>query len=263
MGLLRGVTMSGPTRRALDGEISAQAARSWWDANAAEYLAEHGRFLAAGLIWGPEGISERELALLAPYNGIRALEVGAGAGQGTAYLAAQGATTIALDISGRMLAHAKHDLLVQGDARRLPFQDESFELVFSAYGALPFLPDAQQVLIEWRRVVTEGGRIAFSVTHPIRWAFPDSPGEDGLTATGSYFDRRPYVEKNASGEVTYSEHHRTIGDWIDAINQAGLRLVRLIEPEWKSSNSETWGGWSPLRGAHIPGTAIFLCQRLD
>jgi len=235
----------------------------WWDSNADAYVAEHGQFLAAALIWGPEGASEQELALLSPYKGVTALEIGAGAAQGAAYLATQGASAIALDISGRMLAHAKHDLLVQGDARRLPFQDESFDLAFSAYGALPFLPEANRVLAEWRRVVKQGGRIAFSVTHPIRWAFPDSPNEDGLTATGSYFDRRPYLEEGDSGEVTYTEHHRTIGDWVEAINQANLRLVRLVEPEWKSSNNQTWGGWSPLRGAHIPGTAIFLCQRLD
>ena len=253
--------MAGLARRDVDGDISARAARAWWDAHARQYLHEHGTFLDAGLIWGPEGANELELALLAPYEGSVGLEIGSGAAQGAAYLATLGARVIAADISFEMLKGAEHDLLVQTDGRLLPFPDEIFDFAFSAYGALPFLPDSGRVLAEWRRVIKPGGRLVFSVTHPIRWAFPDSPNSDGLTASGSYFDRRPYVEENDLGEVTYTEHHRTIGDWIDAINVAELQLIRLIEPEWKSSNAQIWGGWSPLRGAHLPGTAIFACQR--
>jgi SAM-dependent methyltransferase len=251
----------GPDRRSVDSDVAAHAAMTWWDANAAAYLAEHGEFLAAELIWGPEGVSERDLALLAPYEGAIALEIGSGAAQGAQYLAAQGAHVVAVDISFEMLSGAPHDRLVQADARSLPFRDDSFDFAFSAYGALPFLPNAGTVLAEWARVIKPGGRLVFSVTHPIRWAFPDSANEEGLVATGSYFDRRAYVEVDERGTVTYSEHHRTLGDWIDAIAVAGLQLIRLIEPEWKTTNTQTWGGWSPLRGGHLPGTAIFACIR--
>ena len=252
---------TGPDRREVSGGVSASAARAWWDANAQDYLADHGAFLGAGLVWGPEGVTEADLALLAPYQGAMGLEIGSGAAQGAQYLTTLGAQIIAVDISYQMLALANHDLLVQADAQALPFADETFDFAFSAYGALPFLPNAGHVLAQWRRVIKPGGRLVFSVTHPIRWAFPDSPNQDGLTATGSYFDRRPYVEVDDAGNITYSEHHRTLGDWIDAIHVADLELVRLIEPEWKSANDQTWGGWSPLRGSHLPGTAIFSCRR--
>ena len=36
------------------------------------------------------------------------------------------------------------------------------------------------------------------------------------------------------------------------------RLVDLVEPEWPAGLAEVWGGWSPLRGRVIPGTAIFV-----
>lgn len=251
----------GPDRRSVDGDISAAAAQTWWDAHASEYLLEHGNFLAGDLIWGPEAAAERDLGLLAPYDGAVGLEIGSGAGQGAAYLANFGAKIIAVDISFKMLATGLHNLLVQADARFLPFPNATFDFAFSAYGALPFLPNAGQVLAEWTRVIKPGGRLVFSVTHPIRWAFPDSPNEDGLKATGSYFDRRAYVETDERGVVTYTEHHRTMGDWIDAIAVANLQLERLIEPEWKPANTEVWGGWSPLRGRHLPGTAIFVCLR--
>ena len=46
-----------------------------------------------------------------------------------------------------------------------------------------------------------------------------------------------------------------------ALNDAGLVLVDLVEPEWPARNDQVWGGWSPTRGALFPGTAIFVTVR--
>src|SRR4051794_38820361 len=70
------------TRRPVGQPESARAQRSWWDAEAAGYLAEHGAFLGtAGFVWGPEGLTEDDAHLLGEVAGRRVLEVGAGAGQ--------------------------------------------------------------------------------------------------------------------------------------------------------------------------------------
>jgi hypothetical protein len=114
---------------------------------------------------------------------------------------------------------------------------------------------------EVHRILRPGGRWVFSVTHPVRWAFPDEPGTQGLTAVSSYFDRTPYVEEDRAGCAVYVEHHRTLGDRVREIAAAGFRLVNLVEPEWPRWNDQEWGGWSPLRGALLPGTAIFVCDR--
>jgi SAM-dependent methyltransferase len=148
--------------------------------------------------------------------------------------------------------------LVQADATRLPFADGSFDIACSAFGAVPFVADSAAVMREAARVLRPGGRWVFSVSHPIRWAFPDDPGEAGLTARDSYFDRRPYVEFDEHGTASYAEHHRTLGDRVREITAAGLTLVDLVEPEWPEGLTEEWGGWSPLRGRLIPGTAIFV-----
>ncbi len=50
------------------------------------------------------------------------------------------------------------------------------------------------------------------MTHPLRWAFPDEPGPEGLSVSSSYFDRTPYVEQDDEGRAVYVEHHRTLGD---------------------------------------------------
>ncbi|MDD1060490.1 class I SAM-dependent methyltransferase [Streptomyces cocklensis] len=261
------------TRRSAGITESSRASRGWWDRNADDYQIEHGDFLGDDrFVWGPEGLDEAEAALLGPAAGLKGrsvLEIGAGAAQCSRWLAAQGALPVALDLSRRQLQHARRIdqepgrpaplPLVQADAAFLPFADASFDLACSAYGALPFVADTGRVQREVRRVLRPGGRWVFSVTHPVRWAFPDEPGPEGLTAASSYFDRTPYVEQDDRGLAVYVEHHRTLGDRVREIAAAGLRLVDLVEPEWPRWNEQEWGGWSPLRGRLLPGTAIFVC----
>ncbi len=280
-GVFTGASEPEATRRAAAGTESSRANRGWWDRNADEYQHEHGAFLGDDrFVWGPEGLDEAAAELLGPAAGLRGksvLEIGAGAAQCARWLAAQGARPVALDLSFRQLQHALRLAdagyengpgagdaagvrLVQADAQALPFVAGSFDLACSAYGALPFVADPGRVLREVRRVLRPGGRFVFSVTHPIRWAFPDEPGPEGLSVSASYFDRTPYVEQDESGQAVYVEHHRTLGDRVRDVVAAGFRLVDLVEPEWPAWNSQEWGGWSPLRGNLIPGTAIFVCE---
>ncbi|MEV0369573.1 methyltransferase domain-containing protein [Streptomyces sp. NPDC050636] len=259
------------TRRDASDTESSQASRGWWDRNADEYQSEHGAFLGDDrFVWGPEGLDEAEAGLLGPVaelKGKRVLEIGAGAAQCSRWLAAQGARPVALDLSHRQLQHALRIAdgtdadaeLVEADAGALPFRDGAFDLACSAYGAIPFVADPVRVLREVRRVLRPGGRFVFSVTHPIRWAFPDEPGPEGLSVAASYFDRTPYVEQDETGQAVYVEHHRTLGDRVRDVVAAGFRLEDLVEPEWPDWNTQEWGGWSPLRGNLIPGTAIFVC----
>ncbi len=256
-------------RNASDTE-SARANRRWWDGAADAYQAEHGTFLGdATFVWGPEGIDEADVGLLGDVKARKVLEIGCGAGQCGRYLLTQGADVIGLELSQRQLDHSrrldeKTGLrlpAVQADAHHLPFANSVFDLVCSSYGALPFVADVTGVLTEIARVLKEGGRLVFSVTHPLRWCFLDDPTEAGLYAVHSYFDRRAYVEEDVQGVATYVEHHRTLGDWVRAIDTAGLTLVDLVEPEWPEGNDNIWGGWSPIRGRLIPGTAIFVVSK--
>ncbi|MCV2394709.1 class I SAM-dependent methyltransferase [Actinotalea sp. M2MS4P-6] len=253
------------------GGATGDAVR-WWDANATDYYDEHGPTLGDDdLLWCPEGLTEAEVGLLGPLVGRRVLEVGAGAAQGSRWCAAHGAQVVATDLSAGMLAQgarlnatsASPAPLVQADARALPFPSDAFDVVFSAFGALPFVADAGGVHREVARVLRAGGRWVFSVTHPIRWAFPDDPSEHGLTAVRSYFDRTPYVETDDAGRLEYAEHHRTVSDHVRDVVGAGLVIDAMVEPEWPAGRNEVWGGWGPVRGALLPGTLIVAAHRPD
>ena len=52
---------------------------------------------------------------------------------------------------------------------------------------------------------------------------------------------------------------RDSGDTIRALVASKLRIIDLLEPEWPERNDKVWGGWSPVRGAILPGTAIWVC----
>lgn len=256
----------------IDPQRSVQANRRWWDGEAVSYHAEHGTFLGDDrFVWCPEGLDEAQVQLLGDVRERAVLEVGCGAAQCSRWLAGRGARAVGVDLSRGMLAQGallgtRRDAprvagLVQGDARHLPFADASFDLACSAYGALPFVGDPERVMREVARVLRPGGRWVFSLTHPLRWAFPDDPGPAGLTVHHSYFDRTPYTERTAEGVVTYVEHHRTLGDRIRDLVAAGLVLEDLLEPEWPADHTASWDAWSPLRGRLIPGTAVFVTRR--
>jgi SAM-dependent methyltransferase len=256
-----------PLRRPVTDDQSRVASRGWWDADADEYQSEHGAFLGdLDFVWCPEGLREADARLLGDVRGQRVLELGAGAAAGARWLDGQGATVTALDLSAGMLRHAREAEqrtgvrvpLVQADALALPFADSVFDIVCTAFGAIPFVADSGAAMREVARVLRPGGSWVFSITHPMRWIFWDEPDETGLIARNSYFDRTPYVETDENGVPTYVEQHRTLGDRVRELVAAGFVLRDLVEPEWPEGHEQIWGQWSPLRGRLFPGTAIFV-----
>jgi len=158
----------GVTRRTVGRAEARRASRGWWDADADAYQAEHGGFLGdVQLRWCPEGLLESQAGLLGPVAGATVLELGCGAAAGARWLAAEGARVVGLDLSAGMLRHALDGAkasgvpvpLVQADALALPFADQAFDIVGTAFGAVPFVDDSAAAMREVYRVLRPGGRL--------------------------------------------------------------------------------------------------------
>lgn len=98
------------------------------------------------------------------------LEVGCGGGWQLAALVAAGRTVVGVDISVDQLRIAQkrlgdHARLVLGDAIRLPFRPEAFDIVVSAFTHTDF-DDWAAALSECVRVLRPGGRLMYVGTHP-------------------------------------------------------------------------------------------------
>src|SRR5699024_3698387 len=150
----------------------------------------------------PVALLESEAYLLRPLPRLRhqhLLEFVAGAAQGSWWLTREGVRVTATDLAPGLITAANRLNAATGitmplrvaDARAVPFDDGCFDRVFTAFGAISFFKDAQEVHREVHRVLRPGGWWTFATTHPLRWAFPDDP--TSLTANRSYFDRTPYA----------------------------------------------------------------------
>jgi len=103
-------------------------------------------------------------------EGERVLDLGSGAGTDSlvaAQMVAAGGHVTGIDMTPEMLAKARTAAaemgatnveFVEGDAERLPFPDESFDVVISN-GVIDLAPDKDAVFSELRRVLAPGGRI--------------------------------------------------------------------------------------------------------
>lgn len=109
---------------------------------------------------------QRLAELLGPVAGKSLLDVGCGDGGWSVALAREGAAVTGLDADPRMLAAARKRAdaqsvrlrLVNGDVRKLPFDEASFDLVL-AVTVLCFVQDAQAAIGEMARVLKPGGRL--------------------------------------------------------------------------------------------------------
>lgn len=101
--------------------------------------------------------------LLSPRPGHRVLEVGCGGGALLAFLESRGFSAVGVDISDeavRLAARAApRSRVVRADASELPFEDASFERLVSHH-LVEHLPDLPAALVEWKRVLAPGGRMA-------------------------------------------------------------------------------------------------------
>jgi SAM-dependent methyltransferase len=113
-----------------------------------------------------------EFAGFADTAGQRVLEIGVGLGADHEQFARAGAqltgidlTPRAIELTGRRLAaFGLTSRLQVGDAENLPFEDNSFDMVYS-WGVIHHSPDTARAAREILRVLAPGGRFAVMIYH--------------------------------------------------------------------------------------------------
>ena len=124
----------------------------------------------------------RVLELVGRNGDRRILEVAVGTGAAFAQILGlnAGGLTVGLDLSSKMLTRAAarahrsgnaSHLLLQAEARRLPFPADSFDVVTNSY-MLDLLPvqGIREVLYEYKRVLRPGGRVVLvNMTQSRSW----------------------------------------------------------------------------------------------
>jgi demethylmenaquinone methyltransferase / 2-methoxy-6-polyprenyl-1,4-benzoquinol methylase len=114
-------------------------------------------------------------SIIDPKPGMKILDIAAGTGSSSRPLADKGAEVICLDFSEGMLnsGRKRHPDLtfVQGDALKLPFPDQEFDVTTISFG-LRNTQDSAAALKEAHRVTKAGGKIVVAeFSHPTNSLF--------------------------------------------------------------------------------------------
>jgi SAM-dependent methyltransferase len=165
------------------------------------------------------------------YRGHRVLEVGCGAGVDLARFARGGADVVGVDLAASAIDLARANFEQQrlagefhvADGEKLPFADESFDLVY-AHGVVQYTADPRKLVDECRRVLKPGGEAVFQVYNRISWLNALSK----LMKVGLEHDDAPVLLKLSTGEFRQL--------------LSGFRDVRIV-PERFPVKSRLHGGW--------------------
>jgi ubiquinone/menaquinone biosynthesis C-methylase UbiE len=230
------------------------------DAAADEYDAKW------GIDFGDTGQEQVRLKLVKALGGLEgrcfgdALEIGSGTGYFSLNLAQLGVIErlTATDISPGMLkrlATTAEALEVTGvttvstEAEELPFEDESFDLVFG-HAVLHHIPNLDRAFAEFRRVLRPGGMIAFA-GEPSRYGdrLAALPKRAGMLAAPAW-RRLTGATRRAVAEADLSNGHSLEGEVdVHAFAPADLRRLlrdggyedRHVGGEELLSNAWGWG----------------------
>jgi len=206
------------------------------DAAAHEYDAKWGIDFGAT---GQQQVRAKLVKALGGHDGETfgdALEIGSGTGYFSLNLVQLGVVErlTATDISPGMLerlATTAEELgldveTAETEAEALPFEDESFDLVFG-HAVLHHIPDLKQAFAEFRRVLRPGGAIAFA-GEPSRYGdrLAALPKRAGLLAAPAW-RRLVRARPRAIAEAEQSEGHSLEGE-VDVHAFAPADLRRLL-----------------------------------
>lgn len=196
---------------------------------------------------GRSSLNSIELDLLRDVKGKSILHLQCHFGQDSISLSRLGAKVIGIDLSDKAINTAK-DLAKQSgtdteficsDVYDLPnVLDEKFDIVFTSYGTVGWLPD----LDKWAHVVSHflkpNGKFVMVEFHPVVWMFDD----DFKEVTYNYFNEKPIIE---TYEGTYADPSASIVQEYVMWNHSLAEVMQNLIKNKLEINDFREFDWSP------------------
>jgi SAM-dependent methyltransferase len=223
-----------------------QANRAVWNAWTLHHLASDHHQDAARVRAGGSSLRPIELAEMGDVAGKSLLHLQCNMGSDTLSWARLGARVTGVDFAEAAIEQARtlaretglDARFIVADLYALPDTlDERFDIVFTSYGALCWLPD----LPRWARIaahyVRPGGTFCMVEMHPLGMLF-DAQRSDvaaqRFQGGGSYFHAQrpaaePVIHTGESGPETVYAWRYSLGEVLTALADAGLHLRAVRE----------------------------------
>lgn len=198
---------------------------------------------------GKSTLNDIELPLLGAISGKKILHLQCHFGQDTLSLARMGAQVTGIDLSDKAIERAREfaaklnldATFICCDIYDAPnHSDETFDIVFTSYGTIGWLPDLEK----WANVIAHflkpGGRFIMADFHPVVWMFDDN----FKTVFYNYFNVEPIIESTSGtyadkeAEITTKtiSWNHPISEILNALLQSGLELNAFNEYDYSPYN---------------------------
>ena len=198
---------------------------------------------------GKSSLNEIELKLLGKLRGKKILHLQCHFGQDSISLSRLGAEVVGVDLSDQSVAKAKEladncattTRFICSNIYDLPkVLDEKFDMVFTSYGTISWLPD----LDLWAGVINHflkpGGKFVFVEFHPVIWMFDDNLEKVGY----NYFNREPiieteegsYADRSATLKNKYVCWNHGLSEVMNALQKVNLELDNFNEYDYAPYN---------------------------
>lgn len=222
-----------------------EANRQLWNAKTDPHISSE-FYAVEAFKHGANPLKSIEMEQLGDIRGLKLLHLQCHFGQDTLALARMGAIVTGIDLSDKAIQRAQE----LADELELPARficcnlydleahlgDEQFDIVFTSYGALPWLPDLKPWGELIARRLAPGGQFHLIEFHPVVWMFDN----DFTAVAYSYFNREvieedvegTYADRDAPiGGKSYSWNH-DLSEVFSSLLDVGLQITRFQEYDY-------------------------------
>ena len=215
--------------------------RASWNAKVEPHLKSDFYFLDE-FLKGRTSLNSIERELLGDLLGMKVLHLQCHFGQDSISLSRFGAEVTGIDLSDKAIEEAKKlaeicetdTKFICPDVYNLPnVLDEKFDIVFTSYGTIGWLPD----LDRWAKVVSHflkpNGKFVFVEFHPVVWMFDDDFKEIGYNYfnTGAITEtfEGTYADREADIKQEYVNWNHGLGEVLQSLLTNGLDIDSFQE----------------------------------